>query len=189
MLSKKSCLWADFHQGPPPPPRNYYGVGVPPPYPSEAAQYPIPEYAGHVMMDTEPSQVNTRLATEQSESEEEDDVIVIHEHHHHHHHEDDQNNNGTNTSSNLLENILNDEVLYDFVSFLIEEAQSKNNEAVQPRRNGDDPDSSWKSYSESYRGYPESREEEEQVQIVTSYDTSQFLSDGFTPIVEVELDK
>ena len=104
----------------------------------------------------------------------------------HHHHEDDQVNNGTNSSSNLLENILNDEVLYDFVSFLIEEAQSNNNNGERP---GDDPDSSWKRYSESYRSYPESREQVEQVNIVSSYDTREFLEDGFTPIVEIELDK
>ena len=138
-------------------------------------------------MDTEPSQVNSMLATEPNEREEEDEVIVIHEHHHHHHHEDEQINNGTNNaSSNLLENILNDEVLYDFVSFLIEEAQFNNN----AERDGEDSDSSWTGYSESYRSHPESRELlEEQVRIVSSYESSQFLKDGFTPIVEVELDK
>ena len=139
-------------------------------------------------MDSEPSQVNSRLATDKHEDGEEDDVLVIHEHHHHHHHQDEQNNNGTNASSNLLESILKDEVLYDFVSFLIEEAQTNNNEA-QSRMNGDDQESGWRKYSESYSSSLESREQEELVNIVSSHDTSQFLNDGFTPIVEVVLDK
>ena len=163
---------------------------MPPLSPNEAAQYqyPAPQYAD-LVMDTEPSHIHTRLDTEQNQGEVEDDVIVIHEHHHHHHHQDDQDNNGTNTSSNLLESILNDEVLYDFVSFLIEEAQSNNDKAGQPEANGDDQDGSWRRYSESYRSYPESRELGEEVEIVSSHDTSQFLNDGFEPIVEVELDK
>ena len=177
------------NEGPPQPPQNYYGVRVPPPYPSEAAQYPppLPEY----VMDTEPSQVSSRLATDQHEGGEEDEVLVIHEHHHHHHHQDEQINNGTtNASRSLLENILNDEVLYDFVSFLIEEAQSNDkNEASLSGRNDEDKESSWRRYSEPYGSYHESREEEELVRIVSSHDTKQFLNDGFTPIVEVELDK
>ena len=154
----------------------------PPPYQSEAAQY---AGAGRVMQ-TEPSQDSAKLASDHYESGEEDEVIVIHEHHHHHHHQDEQINNGTNAPSNLLDSILNDDVLYDFVSFLIEEAQFNNN----AERDGEDSDSSWTGYSESYRSHPESRELlEEQVRIVSSYESSQFLKDGFTPIVEVELDK
>ena len=149
----------------------------PPPYQSEAAQY---AGAGRVMQ-TEPSQDSAKLASDHYESGEEDEVIVIHEHHHHHHHQDEQINNGTNAPSNLLDSILNDDVLYDFVSFLIEEAQSKGPHSY-------DQDS-MRRFSESYGNYPESREHGELVQMVSSDDTSQFLKDGFTPIIEVVLDK
>ena len=86
-----------------------------------------------------------------------------------------------NAPSNLLDSILNDDVLYDFVSFLIEEAQSKGPHSY-------DQDSK-RRFSESYGNYPESREHGELVQMVSSDDTSQFLKDGFTPIIEVVLDK
>ena len=136
-------------------------------------------------MNTDSSQVNSVLTTEENEDDG-DDVIVIHEHHHHHHHEDDQLHNDTMSSSSLLENILNDEVLYDFVSFLIEEAHS-NNERDKPSIEEDE--NIWKRFSESYSDYPGMREQRDQLHIVSNHDTKQFLEDGFEPIVEVELEK
>ena len=132
-------------------------------------------------MDTEPSEVNSVQASEQSE-EDGNDVIVIHEHHHHHHHEDEDQDNGTTSSGALLENILNDQVLYDFVSFLIEEAQSNDN--WEEHHSQEDSDI-WRRHSEPYRDV---REQEQQLEMVSSHDTSQFLNDGFRPIIEVELD-
>lgn len=137
------------------------------------------QFAGQ--MDTEPSEVNSVQASEQSE-EDGNDVIVIHEHHHHHHHEDEDQDNGTTSSGALLENILNDQVLYDFVSFLIEEAQS--NENWEEHRAQEESDI-WRRHSEPYRDV---REQEQQLGMVSSHDTSQFLNDGFRPIIEVELD-
>ena len=65
----------------------------------------------------------------------EDDVIVIHEHHHHHHHntddegsEQEQQQDGDNTlltTDELMDNIVNDKVLYDFVCFLLESQKPK----------------------------------------------------------------
>ena len=112
----------------------------------------------------------------------EDEVIVIHEHHHHHHHNTEEEDTGSPrageaprlpTSEQLLDNILNDQILYDFVSFLLEETQrSKAGNTEDEERHV--------QYEEVLAGRSAVSED---------YDILPFLEEGFTPIVEVELDK
>ena len=136
-------------------------------------------------MDTDQSQLSPVQAQEQ---EGDNDVIVIHEHHHHHHHEDEDQGNDTATTGSLLENILNDEVLYDFVSFLIEEAQSNNEREELAESEGGLGPWNWRSYLGSDTDYEDIRRED-RLEMEPSHNTKQFLDDGFEPIVEVELDK
>ena len=136
-------------------------------------------------MDTDQSQLNPVQAQEQ---EGDNDVIVIHEHHHHHHHEDEDQGNDTATTGGLLENILNDEVLYDFVSFLIEEAQSNNEREELAESDRDLGPWNLRRYLGSSTDYEDIRRED-QLEIDPSHNSDQFLDDGFEPIVEVELDK
>ena len=136
-------------------------------------------------MDTDQSQLSPVQAQEQ---EGDNDVIVIHEHHHHHHHEDEDQGNDTATTGSLLENILNDEVLYDFVSFLIEEAQSNNERKEIAESEGDLGPWNLRSYLGSDTDYEDIRRED-RLEMEPSHNTKQFLDDGFEPIVEVELDK
>ena len=115
----------------------------------------------------------------------EDDVIVIHEHHHHHHHnteedESDHPQNGDDalpTTDELMDNIVNDKVLYDFVSFLLESQKPKAPVSMFPEeRFSDEPPP------------PLYREETERIVSADLDDIEHFLEDGFEPIIEVELE-
>ena len=116
----------------------------------------------------------------------EDDVIVIHEHHHHHHHnteeeeESDHHQNGVDalpTTDELMDNIVNDKVLYDFVSFLLESQRPKAPVSLLPEERFSD-----ESLPPLYR------EETERIVSADLDDIEHFLEDGFEPIIEVELE-
>ena len=120
-----------------------------------------------------------------------DDVIVIHEHHHHHHHnteEDEHSQDGAAadslpTTDTLMENIVNDKVLYDFVSFLLEESQ-RIKEPEQRKLSSEPMRISGERFTDSLPLY-----REETVKIVSAGlgDIEHFLEEGFEPIIEVEL--
>ena len=126
----------------------------------------------------------------------EDDVIVIHEHHHHHHHNTDEDGSEQEqqhdrddtllTTDELMDNIVNDKVLYDFVSFLLESQKSRETD-FQSKMSSDSmpviPDT---RYSEE--SPPLYREQTERMVGTDLDDIEHFLEDGFEPIIEVELD-
>ena len=163
-------------------------------------EHTIPYYSSPIpvsAMDYSPSSQSLVTASEYEDSPDydgdggdpEDDVIVIHEHHHHHHH-NTEGEEGSRadirsprlgeaprlpTSEQLLGNILNDQILYDFVSFLLEETQrSKAGNTEDEERHV--------HYEEGLTGTGRSA-------VSDDYDILPFLEEGFTPIVEVELDK
>ena len=121
-----------------------------------------------------------------NDQEGEDDVIVIHEHHHHHHHNTDEEGSEHEnqqdgddtlpTTDELMDNIVNDKVLYDFVSFLLESQRPKETVPVIPVER----------YSEL--SPPLYREETERIVGADLDDIEHFLEDGFEPIIEVELE-
>lgn len=127
----------------------------------------------------------------------EDDVIVIHEHHHHHHHNTDEDEEGFEkeqqdgddtllTTDELMDNIVNDKVLYDFVSFLLESQRSKDTDFHDKMSNDPVPVVPEMRYSEE--SPPLYREETERMVGTDFDDIEHFLEDGFEPIIEVELD-
>ena len=145
---------------------------------------------------------NTKLTQQVStevdyvDGPEDDNVIVIHEHHHHHHHNTEDEENGDNvtsfsqqeysessagetpsTSESLLNNIVNDKVLYDFVSFLLDQ-QAKKLKEPRPERRSQEID------IESYYHHTPVKQEI----VAVDHEIEKFLADGFTPIVEIELE-
>ena len=119
-----------------------------------------------------------------------------HEHHHHHHHNTEDEENGDNvtsssqqeysessagetpsTSESLLNNIVNDKVLYDFVSFLLDQ-QAKKLKEPRPERRSQEID------IESYYHHTPVKQEI----VAVDHEIEKFLADGFTPIVEIELE-
>ena len=125
----------------------------------------------------------------------EDDVIVIHEHHHHHHHNTDEDGSEQEqqdgddtllTTDELMDNIVNDKVLYDFVSFLLESQRSK--ETVFQSKMSYDPVPVVPETRYSEESPPLYREETERMVGTDLDDIEHFLEDGFEPIIEVELD-
>ena len=156
-------------------------------------------------MDYAPSSIhtdNTELTQQVStevdyvDGPEDDNVIVIHEHHHHHHHNTEDEENGDNvtsssqqeysessagetpsTSESLLNNIVNDKVLYDFVSFLLDQ-QAKKLKELRPERRSQEID------IESYYHHTPVKQEI----VAVDHEIEKFLADGFTPIVEIELE-
>lgn len=156
-------------------------------------------------MDYAPSSIhtdNTELTQQVStevdyvDGPEDDNVIVIHEHHHHHHHNTEDEENGDNvtsssqqeysessagetpsTSESLLNNIVNDKVLYDFVSFLLDQ-QAKKLKEPRPERRSQEID------IESYYHHTPVKQEI----VAVDHEIEKFLADGFTPIVEIELE-
>ena len=142
-------------------------------------------------------------ASEDYNDDYDDNVIVIHEHHHHHHHNDE---NSTETlesgvgeenpeTENLVQNILNDKILYDFVSFLLTEAQEneRDEEAVPEKYINNRRDSRGSYNIRQPTLLPATAEyrvnEDEFVEIrILEDDVRQFLEDGFEPIIEVELE-
>ena len=156
-------------------------------------------------MDYAPSSIhtdNTELTQQVStevdyvDGPEDDNVIVIHEHHHHHHHNTEDEENGDNvtsssqqeysessagetpsTSESLLNNIVNDKVLYDFVSFLLDQ-QAKKLKEPHPERRSQEID------IESYYHHTPVKQEI----VAVDHEIEKFLADGFTPIVEIELE-
>ena len=76
-----------------------------------------------------------------------------------------------------MENILNDQVLYDFVSFLLDHQHQKSIQPKPERR-------SQELYEETFYHYSPIKQEV----LASDHEIEQFLADGFTPIVEIELD-
>ena len=124
----------------------------------------------------------------------EDDVIVIHEHHHHHHHNTDEEGSDYEnqqdgddtlpTTDELMDNIVNDKVLYDFVNFLLESQRPKGTDFLGELSSA--PVTPVERFSEE--SPPLYREETERIVGADLDDIEHFLEDGFEPIIEVELE-
>jgi len=133
---------------------------------------------------------------------EDDNVIVIHEHHHHHHHNTDEESEegldqdemssresiqDTEPTEHILNNIMNDEILYDFVTFLMSEAASNQN--PEPEVKADDINIFEHSSRTSNDEYAETSDLEDRIIIYPRHDIESFIADGYTPVIEVELDR
>merc|ERR1712032_1647634 len=162
---------------------------APRPMPTMAVRYPHPQYpppgysfslsADQVQFGS-PSSVSPVTSPLNEDYE-----LVIHEHHHHHHHnteedESEHQQNGDDAlpkTEELMDNIVNDKVLYDFVSFLLESQSPQAPVSVLPEeRFSDEPLP------------PLYREETERIVSADLDDIEHFLEDGFEPIIEVELE-
>ena len=132
---------------------------------------------------------------------EDDNVIVIHEHHHHHHHNDEEAGEGLDQdvmpssemnqdiepTEHILNNIMNDDILYDFVTFLMSEAASNQN--PEPQGPTDNLYSDPYSSRTSNDGYEMTGDQDDVFSISSRHDIESFIADGYTPVVEVELDR